>query len=114
MSGRKFSAWKFRTMVRNADAVLKEQLENDPALRAEWLAHQKLRDDPRLTRVGQILRRLSLDELPQFWNLVKGDMSLVGPRPIIRNEISKYWDALCTLQASPSGPDRVVASERPL
>lgn len=88
--GRNFNAWKFRTMVHNADEVLEKYLERDPALREEWQVNQKLRNDPRLTRVGRLLRRFSLDELPQLWNILVGDMSLVGPRPIVEEEIERY------------------------
>jgi len=90
--GRKFTAWKFRTMIPDADRVLQEALQRDPALRSEWEANHKLRQDPRLTGVGRFLRRLSLDELPQIWNVLRGDMSLVGPRPIVEGEIEKYGD----------------------
>jgi len=89
-AGRPFVAWKFRTMVKDADAVLEKALESDPALRREWEASQKLKQDPRLTRVGRFLRRLSLDELPQLWNVLRGEMSLVGPRPIVEGEIERY------------------------
>jgi Undecaprenyl-phosphate galactose phosphotransferase WbaP len=91
--GQTFTAWKFRTMVRDADQVLARALSADPRLRVEWETTQKLRQDPRLTRMGRLLRRLSLDELPQLWNIVKMEMSLVGPRPIIREEIHKYGQA---------------------
>jgi Undecaprenyl-phosphate galactose phosphotransferase WbaP len=91
--GRTFTAWKFRTMVRDADQVLDRALSTDPALEAEWNQTQKLRADPRLTSVGRALRRLSLDELPQLWNILRQEMSLVGPRPIIREEIHKYGQA---------------------
>lgn len=91
--GRAFTAWKFRTMVRDADRVLDQALESDPDLQLEWKRTQKLRDDPRLTRVGKLLRRLSLDELPQLWNILRQEMSLVGPRPIVREEIQKYGEA---------------------
>lgn len=94
IGGRGFTAWKFRTMVKNADTVLSHALQSDPSLRAEWDETQKLRVDPRLTRMGRFLRRLSLDELPQLWNILKMDMSLVGPRPIIREEIHKYGPAI--------------------
>lgn len=88
--GRRFRAWKFRSMVPNADQVLKDLLEKDPALRAEWEADHKLKKDPRITWIGKILRKTSLDELPQLWNIFRGEMSLVGPRPIVEAEIEKY------------------------
>lgn len=88
--GVEFRAWKFRSMVSNADALLAQYLAAHPGLSAEWEASHKLRVDPRITRVGKFLRRNSLDELPQLWNVVRGDMSLVGPRPIVREEISRY------------------------
>lgn len=88
--GRKFNVYKFRTMVQHADQILKTYLDNSPELKAEWLATHKLKKDPRVTRVGAILRKLSLDELPQLWNIMIGDMSLVGPRPIVDDEVGKY------------------------
>lgn len=90
--GRPFRVWKYRSMVIDADRRLQTLLSQDPAARAEWEATQKLVDDPRVTRVGRWLRRLSIDELPQLWNVLWGDMSLVGPRPIVASEVPKYGD----------------------
>lgn len=89
---RRFRAWKFRTMVVNADEVLQKYLDEDPALRAEWEKDHKLKNDPRVSKVGVWLRKTSLDELPQLWNVLRGEMSLVGPRPIVTAEIEKYGD----------------------
>jgi len=88
--GRAFRCWKFRSMVVDADARLRELLEDDPVARAEWEADHKLRTDPRITKIGHFLRKSSLDELPQFFNVLFGEMSLVGPRPIVGDEIIKY------------------------
>jgi len=88
--GRTFPAWKFRTMVTNGEEVLQNHLHHDPEAREEWATTQKLRDDPRVTSIGGFLRRWSLDELPQLWNILNGSMSLVGPRPIVTDEIPKY------------------------
>jgi Undecaprenyl-phosphate galactose phosphotransferase WbaP len=86
----KFSIWKIRTMQVNGDKLLQDALAKDGALREEWLRERKLRCDPRVTRVGKFLRKTSLDELPQFWNVFRGEMSLVGPRPIVEEEIPAY------------------------
>jgi len=88
--GKSFECLKFRSMVPDADRVLRELLERQPDLRSEWLRDHKLRDDPRITGVGRFLRRTSLDELPQLWNVIRGEMSLVGPRPVIREELLRY------------------------
>lgn len=88
--GKAFKVYKFRTMVPNADRVLRDLIAQDSELREEWLKDHKLRNDPRVTAVGKFLRRTSLDELPQLWNVMRGEMSLVGPRPVIRAELKKY------------------------
>lgn len=88
--GQHFKAWKFRTMVTNADQTLNDYLDAHPELRDAWEKHQKLKDDPRVTRIGRFLRRTSLDELPQLWNVLRGEMSLVGPRPIVDEEVPRY------------------------
>lgn len=88
--GKLFSILKLRTMVPNADKRLEEYLANDPALRHEWDTTQKLKNDPRVTALGKALRATSLDELPQLWNVLIGDMSLVGPRPMMPEQLSMY------------------------
>ncbi|MFP7569624.1 sugar transferase [Marivita sp. S2033] len=88
--GKTFKLWKLRSMVTNADAALEKHLETNPVARAEWDRTQKLRDDPRITKIGHILRKTSLDELPQLWNVLKGDMSLVGPRPMMVDQQAIY------------------------
>jgi Undecaprenyl-phosphate galactose phosphotransferase WbaP len=93
-AGRSFGCMKFRTMAVDADTVLDHLLATDPAAAAEWAATQKLRDDPRVTRLGQFLRRSSLDELPQLFNVLRGEMSLVGPRPIVPAEVVRYGDEI--------------------
>ena len=90
--GKIFQAWKFRSMVSNADAVLQKDLLQHPDLRDEWNRDHKLKDDPRITSIGRLLRKTSLDELPQLWNVLIGEMSLVGPRPMLLDEIAKYGD----------------------
>ena len=92
-AGRTFHIWKFRSMVRNSAEVLEHHLDSCPQSRSEWAVDHKLRNDPRITRVGRLLRKTSLDELPQLWNVILGEMSLVGPRPIVAAEIPKYQAA---------------------
>lgn len=89
--GKIFRCYKFRTMYQNADVRLKELLQKRPYLRHEWETNFKLKSDPRITPIGRFLRKTSLDELPQFWNALKGDLSVVGPRPVVQEEIVKYF-----------------------
>ncbi len=92
--GRIFGCIKFRTMVTESDSVLEKLLFDDPVAAAEWAATQKLRNDPRITRVGRFLRLSSLDELPQLFNVLRGEMSLVGPRPIVQAEVVRYGEEI--------------------
>ncbi|MCI6924705.1 MAG: exopolysaccharide biosynthesis polyprenyl glycosylphosphotransferase, partial [Megasphaera elsdenii] len=89
-NGKEFNCYKFRSMCVDADVKLKELLERDPEARKEWETEFKLKNDPRITKSGAFLRKTSLDELPQVFNVLKGEMSLVGPRPIIQDEVPKY------------------------
>lgn len=88
--GRMFRMWKLRSMVPDADRRLNDYLDQNPQARQEWDETQKLRDDPRVTAVGRVLRACSMDELPQLWNVVTGDMSLVGPRPMMPDQQAMY------------------------
>ncbi|MGI4828642.1 MAG: sugar transferase [Janthinobacterium lividum] len=90
--GRFFSMWKFRTMCVNSTEVLENYLAANPDAKAEWRKDHKLKHDPRVTPVGEFLRRTSFDELPQIWNVLTGSMSLVGPRPIVAAEVEKYGE----------------------
>lgn len=113
--GRPFRMWKLRSMVPDAEQVLCAHLARDPAAHQEWDTYQKLRNDPRITRIGRFLRKTSIDELPQLWNVLKGDMSLVGPRPMmieqrraypgasyfaLRPGITGYWQVFARNEAS--------------
>lgn len=93
-NGKAFGCYKFRTMCMDADKKLAELLANDADVRAEWERDFKLKNDPRVTKVGKFLRKTSLDELPQIFNVLKGEMSLVGPRPVVEEELEKYGEYL--------------------
>jgi Undecaprenyl-phosphate galactose phosphotransferase WbaP len=120
-NGEFFSMWKFRTMCQNSAEVLEQYLSAHPEARAEWNKSHKLKRDPRITPVGSFLRRYSLDELPQMWNVLTGQMSLVGPRPIVAAEVEKYGDCFgCYCRVKPgltglwqvSGRSRLSYDER--
>ncbi|MEN9542116.1 MAG: hypothetical protein RLZZ459_2207 [Cyanobacteriota bacterium] len=103
---RGFGCLKFRTMHRDADRLLTSLLANDPELRAEFERDHKLKNDPRITRIGRFLRRSSLDELPQFINVLRGEMSVVGPRPIVWDELQRYgrnMDAVLSVRPGLTG-----------
>jgi lipopolysaccharide/colanic/teichoic acid biosynthesis glycosyltransferase len=91
--GEEFNCLKFRSMVVNSEEILHQYLDENADARAEWERDFKLRNDPRITGFGQFIRKTSLDELPQFWNVLRGDMSLVGPRPVVSKELKQYYGA---------------------
>jgi exopolysaccharide production protein ExoY len=100
--GRPFTIWKFRTMYKNGERILDTHLKHNPKARTEWRDSHKLLDDPRIIPLGKILRQTSLDEIPQILNVLAGNMSFVGPRPIVQEEVSKYADRFaCYLAAMP-------------
>jgi len=90
LHGRPFECFKFRTMYRDAETRLQPLLASDPSLMQEWETYFKLKVDPRITPIGKWLRKTSLDELPQIWNVLRGDMSVVGPRPLTEHEVTHY------------------------
>ncbi|NER21010.1 MAG: sugar transferase [Symploca sp. SIO1B1] len=103
---KRFGCIKFRTMVTNADEMLSDMMADSPALREEFEDNFKLKQDPRITRIGKFLRYTSLDEFPQFWNVLKGDMSVVGPRPLVPEELPKYgryMDKVLTIRPGITG-----------
>jgi exopolysaccharide production protein ExoY len=104
--GRKFRFYKFRSMVINSDEVLSSILDSSFEARTQWEQYQKLDNDPRVTRFGAFIRRTSLDELPQFWNVLRGQMSLVGPRPVTPAEQNRYgaaWAYYCAVRPGLTG-----------
>ncbi|MBS0454802.1 MAG: sugar transferase [Proteobacteria bacterium] len=113
--GRRFRFYKFRSMVHDSDTVLDQFLSKNDMARTEWDTFQKLEKDPRITPLGHWIRKLSLDELPQFWNVLKGDMSLVGPRPCMERQRTLYgrgWDHYCTMRPGITGLWQVSGRNR--
>ena len=108
--GRRFRLWKFRTMVRDADQVLERWKESHPELAVEYARNFKLQNDPRITRIGRVLRKTALDELPQLWNVLCGEISLVGPRAYLAHELAPYpevRDAVVSVRPGVTGPWQV-------
>jgi Undecaprenyl-phosphate galactose phosphotransferase WbaP len=104
--GKTFRCFKFRTMRSDAEEALEALLEKNEDLRSEWEKHWKLKDDPRVTRIGRFLRKTSLDELPQLFNVIRGEMSLVGPRPYLpkeKGEIGKHYYVICSARPGITG-----------
>jgi exopolysaccharide production protein ExoY len=101
--GSLFRCYKFRTMIAGADALLETFLHENPEAQKQWLQRHKLEDDPRVTRLGWLLRETNLDELPQIWNVLRGEMSWVGPRPVVLEELSRYGSHLPTYLACRPG-----------
>jgi exopolysaccharide production protein ExoY len=113
--GRDFRFYKFRSMKVNADEVLSSFLDSDSGARRRWEQYQKIDNDPRITRFGRFIRRTSLDELPQFWNVLKGDMSLVGPRPCMLQQkelYGRHWSAYCAVKPGITGLWQVSGRNR--
>ena len=113
--GKSFRFYKFRSMVTNSDGFLTRFLESNPAAQLRWTEFQKLDDDPRITPFGRFIRRSSLDELPQLWNVLKGDMSLVGPRPCMVDQrvlYGRHWGAYCAVRPGLTGLWQVSGRNR--
>ena len=109
-NGKHFKLYKYRSMIVGADEILKEYLKNNEEARIEFEENQKLKNDPRITKLGKILRKTSLDEFPQFINILKGDMSLVGPRPIVDREVKLFGDKMKTVHSVRPGLTRYWAA----
>lgn len=103
MNGKLFKIYKFRTMYHDAEERLKNILNNDPKAYEEWIKRKKLKNDPRITKIGKFLRKTSLDELPQFINVIKGEMSIVGPRPYLPDEIKDFKEQAEFILSVPPG-----------
>ena len=113
--GKAFRFYKFRSMCLNADGMLERHLATHPDARVQWRRYQKLDDDPRITPLGRFLRRTSLDELPQLFNVLKGDMSLVGPRPCMERQRTLYgphWSRYCDMRPGITGLWQVSGRNR--
>ena len=113
--GQRFRFYKFRSMVRNSENILDEYLSKNDVARTQWDTFQKLEKDPRITPLGHFIRKLSLDELPQFWNVLKGDMSLIGPRPCMERQRSLYgknWEHYCAMRPGITGLWQVSGRNR--
>ncbi len=102
-NGRSFRCFKFRTMVTDAEQRLTHLLQTDPVARADWERDRKLTNDPRITGIGRFMRKSSLDELPQLWNVICGEMSLIGPRPIVQAEVPRYGRYIADYMATRPG-----------
>jgi Undecaprenyl-phosphate galactose phosphotransferase WbaP len=115
LHGRSFRFWKFRSMVQNSEEVFNSFLDSDHEAKAQWEKYQKLDRDPRITWFGHFIRRTSLDELPQFWNVLIGDMSIVGPRPCMpkqKNLYGAHWKAYCAVRPGLTGLWQVSGRNR--
>ncbi|WP_255481832.1 sugar transferase [Ramlibacter pinisoli] len=113
--GRHFQFYKFRSMKVNSEDVLADFLNSDPEAKKRWDQYQKIDNDPRITAFGRFIRRTSLDELPQFWNVLRGDMSLVGPRPCMLQQkelYGRYWRAYCAVKPGITGLWQVSGRNR--
>lgn len=113
--GRVFRFYKFRSMVQDSDKVLTTFLNSDPAALNQWNTYQKLEKDPRITPIGRFIRRTSLDELPQLWNVIRGDMSIVGPRPCMLSQqgfYGRHWESYCAVKPGLTGLWQVSGRNR--